>query len=233
MYTSSVVIGLFALFCARFNLVQGTTLPTRVEKEDRGGVLITIDRLPLLFLSSSEIVNRQHGVAQGSNSGNSTCSNTSGFEIQQQSDLDALSSCSTVTGNIIVLAVAIDTVTIPQGVEHVNGDVSVSQTSAVTSFIAEGLQSISGTFELLNLTALQTLTAPSLTSVGSISFVILPLLQTMTFGITQAGNIHISDTQLGSLSGISLSSINDFGIGTCPLFLYATCLISYRQQPFP
>ena len=102
------------------------------------------------------------------NGGNSTCSNASGFEIQNQSDLDALSSCTTVTGNIIVTAVAITDVTIPQGVEKVEGDITVSLSSTVTSFTASGLQSISGTFELLNLTALETLNAPSLTSVGGI-----------------------------------------------------------------
>jgi hypothetical protein len=170
-----------------------------------------------LFSPSHEIVNRQHGVAQNS-SGNSTCSNTSGFEIQQQSDLDALGSCTTVTGNIIITAVAIDTVTIPQGVQKVTGDVSVSQTSSVTSFTASGLQTITGTFELLNLTALQTLTAPSLTTVGGINFVILPLLQTMSLGINSVGNVIISDTELSALDGFSLETVNDFdiSIGSLP-----------------
>lgn len=150
--------------------------------------------------------------AQNSSSGNSTCSNTSGFEIQQQSDLDALGSCTTVTGNIIITAVAIDTVTIPQGVQKVTGDVSVSQTSSVTTFTASGLQTITGTFELLNLTALQTLTAPSLTTVGGINFVILPLLATMSLGINSVGNVIISDTELSALDGFSLETVNDFDI---------------------
>jgi hypothetical protein len=165
----------------------------------------------LLLLSSLEIVNRQPGVAEN---GNSTCSNTNGFVITAQSDLDALSSCTTVTGNIIITSVSLTDVTIPQGVAKVEGDVTVSLTDTITSFTASGLQSISGTFELLNLTALQTLDAPSLSSVGGINFVILPLLQTMTLDINQAGNIRVSDTQLSSLSGFSLTSVNDFGIGT-------------------
>lgn len=203
MHYSSVAVGLFVLLCA----VQGTILPQQEEK----GREITIDRLPPFSLSSSEIVNRQHGVAQSS-SGNSTCSNTSGFDIQSQSDLDALSGCTTVTGSINIQAVAISDITIPAGVQKVEGNVSVSQTSAVVSFVASDLESISGTFELLNLTALQTLTAPSLTSVGSINFVILPLLSTMSLAINQAGDILISDTELSALDGLSLSSVNDFGI---------------------
>jgi hypothetical protein len=78
------------------------------------------------------------------------------------------------------------------------------------------LQSISGTFELVNLTGLTTLSAPSLTSVGSINFVILPLLQSMNLGINEAGNVRISDTQLSALTGLSLSTVSDLGIGKHP-----------------
>jgi hypothetical protein len=202
LFKSSIAIGLFALL----NTVQGTILPT--EEEGKGGD--DIYRLPLLFLSSFEIVNRQQRVAQSSNS---TCTNTNGFNIGSQSDLDALSSCSTVTGNIIINSISIPSVTIPQGVQHVKGDLRVSQIVSVVSFSASGLQSISGTFELLNLTGLQSLSAPSLTSVGGINFVILPLLQTMTLGITEAGNVRISDTQLSALNGLSLSTVGDLGIG--------------------
>jgi hypothetical protein len=213
MYKSSFAIGLFALFCVQFDLIQGTILPTRVEEEDTRGDII-IGRLPLLFLSSSEIVNRQHGVAQG---GNASCSNSSGFNIQSQSDLDALSSCTTVTGSITIKAVSMDSVTIPAGVEHVDGDISVSLTSTITTFSASSLQSISGQFELLNLTGLQTLTAPSLSSVGSISFVILPLLNSMSLGINEAGSVTISDTELNTLSGFSLSTVGGFEIGNSQL----------------
>ena len=224
MYKTAIACGLFALAA----LVQGTSSSPRdcepgglgggvgsvaTVPETSGGPL-TMPRLPLRSLPSAEIVNHQHLVAQG---GNDSCSNSSGFQIESQSDLDALGSCSTVTGSSIVKAVAMDAVNIPSGVLHVTGDVSVSLTSSVTSFSAPGLESIGGTFELLNLTALQSVNAPSLTSVGGINFVILPLLTTMTFGINDAGNIVISDTQLASLDGFSLTTVNDFGISRVPL----------------
>jgi hypothetical protein len=240
MYKTAIAAcGLLALS----TLVQGTNsfLSSRARETEAigsgggpvatvaeaSGVPLTIDRLPLRFLPSSEIVNRQHLVAQG---GNTSCSNTSGFQIESQSDLDALASCSTVTGNIVVTAVDMDAVNIPQGVLHVNGDISVSLTSSIVTFSAPGLESISGTLELLNLTALTSLNAPSLTSVGGINFVILPLFTTMTFGINQAGNILISDTQLSTLDGFSLTSLNDFDISNtffCELFL------TIRQQSLP
>jgi hypothetical protein len=208
MFKQSVVVGLIALL----SLVQGTILSRRGE--DKGGELV-LDRLPLLYLVSSEIVNHQHRVAQSNNS-NSSCSNTNGFDIQTQSDLDALSSCSTVTGNINIASVAIDTVTLPTSVTKVDGDVSITQISSLTTFEADNLQTITGTFELLNLTGLTTLTAPSLTSVGGISFVILPLLQSMNLGINEAGTVRISDTQLSALTGLSLTTVGDLGIGIIP-----------------
>jgi hypothetical protein len=189
------IAGLIAL-----SLVQGTILSARAE---------VVDSLPLLSLVSSEIVNHQHRVAQSSNS---SCSNSNGFSIQSQSDLDALSSCTTVTGNVNIESVAISSVTIPSTVEKIDGDLRVSQISSVTSFLASGLTSITGTFQLLNLTGLTTLSAPSLTSVGAINFVILPLMQTMTLGIQEAGNVLISDTQLSSLTGLSLASVSDLDI---------------------
>ena len=226
---ASFKIGLFALFSA---LVQGTLLSPQQEEEviygpsgggccgGGGGCSMregveAIDRLPLLQIPSSDIVNHQHRVAAQNASTTSLCSNST-FNIQTQSDLDALTGCTTVTGSISINAVAIDTVTFPASIEIVNGDVNVQQISSLTTFSASGLKQITGTFQLLNLTGLQTLTAPSLTAVGGINFVILPLLQTMTLGINQAGDVRISDTQLSTLSGFSLSTVTDFGIGITP-----------------
>jgi hypothetical protein len=218
MFKQSLAVGLIALL----NLVQGTILPARAKDI---GAEISLDHLSLLSLVSSEIVNRQRDVAQSSNS---RCTNSSGFEITNQGDLDALSSCSTINGNIIIDAVALDTVTIPSGVQKVSGDLRVTQISSLTSFQATNLESITGTFELVNLTGLTTLSAPSLTSVGSINFVILPLLQSMNLGINEAGNVRISDTQLSALTGLSLSTVSDLGIGNIPLTPFNS-----RQQSFP
>src|ERR1700751_1476934 len=125
MFKASIALSLLALF-ARFDLAQGTNiLPTPIERrgEQGGGtsnssssnsnaspllLLPLVNRLPLLFIPSSEFVNRQRVLAQTSS--NSACTNSSGFTITSQSDLDALSSCSTVNGNIIITSIAIDTV---------------------------------------------------------------------------------------------------------------------------
>lgn len=118
-------------------------------------------------------------------------------------------------GTINITAVGFSQVTLPSTIVTVEGDVTIAQTSSVSSFSASGLEKITGTFTLLNLTALSSITAGSLTSVGGIYFSILPVFQTMSLGISDAGDVLISDTQLSSLSGLSLSSVNSFDIGTC------------------
>lgn len=83
------------------------------------------------------------------------------------------------------------------------------------SLTADQLNSISGTFTLQNLTSLSTLQMQSLDSVGTIVWQSLPALNTLTFstsGVQQATNITISDTFLGSLSGISLQSVGSMDI---------------------
>src|ERR1700686_239882 len=121
MFKQSLAVGLLAFL----NLVQGTILPARAEGT---GDEISLDHLPLLSLVSSKIVNRQR-VAQSSSS--NSCSNSSGFQITSQSDLDALSSCSTVNGNIIIDAVSISAITIPSGVKKVSGDLRITQIASL------------------------------------------------------------------------------------------------------
>ena len=106
-----------------------------------------------------------------------------------------------------------ENITIPSGVQHVQGDVSVSLTSTITSFSAPGLQTISGTFELLNLTQLASVSGPFLSQIGSLSWVILPSLQTVSLQIQEVGSVEISDTQLSTLSIFTFSSVGNFGVG--------------------
>ena len=73
-----------------------------------------------------------------------------------------------------------------------------------------------GGIELGGLTVLADLSAPQLTKVDTLNFTALPALQSLSFGnkgITQAISILITNTGLGSLSGINnLNSIGTFDI---------------------
>lgn len=73
-----------------------------------------------------------------------------------------------------------------------------------------------GGIELGGLTVLADLSAPQLTKVDTLNFTALPALQSLSFGnkgITEAISILITNTGLGSLSGINnLNSIETFDI---------------------
>lgn len=76
------------------------------------------------------------------------------------------------------------------------------------------LEKINGDFGLKGCTVLSKLSAPRLTTVGSITWVTLPILQSFVFttGISQASNVQISDTQLSSLDGLNLETVGQLNI---------------------
>lgn len=84
----------------------------------------------------------------------------------------------------------------------------------LTSLSASQLTTIGNTFQLTNLTILSSLSFPSLTQVGSIKWLTLPALQQLSFTqqIQKAASVMISDTQLSSLAGINLVSVDTFDV---------------------
>jgi hypothetical protein len=138
--------------------------------------------------------------------------NAKSTEIQSDGDAQKLSSCSTVKGNIIVG----EDVTQFQlsGVQGIEGDLVIEKATKLTSIDMPSVRFINGNFKLTELTILKSLSAPQLGKVGSIEWVTLPALQALTFTktVTEADNVLISDTQLGSLEGINLKSVGTFDI---------------------
>jgi hypothetical protein len=99
------------------------------------------------------------------------------------------------------------------GVEKITGSLNCGGATNLTTLSAPSLSSIGKAFNLTDLTQLTTLSFPELTSVGSINWVTLPNLPTLSFGsVTQADSVLISDTTLTSLTGISLTSVDNVDI---------------------
>lgn len=88
----------------------------------------------------------------------------------------------------------------------------------MTSLEANDLTEIDESFALNGLTILSTLQMPSLTKVNNINWVALPALQQLSFthGVTQAGNVTISNTQLNTLDGINLETCEIFNVNNNP-----------------
>jgi hypothetical protein len=72
------------------------------------------------------------------------------------------------------------------------------------------LQSIGGTFGLNELTILTSLSFPRLTTVDIIDWEALPALQALAFttGVQKASSLSIQNTQLNSLDGINLQTVD-------------------------
>ncbi|KAJ5320373.1 hypothetical protein PENANT_c010G02382 [Penicillium antarcticum] len=133
--------------------------------------------------------------------------------VENQSDVDALASCSTLKGDLTIKKTYSGEVSL-SGVSKITGGIISSGASNVSSISAPLLESIGDKFDLEGLTTLTLLSFPELTSVGSINWDALPKLQSLNFdtGVTKAGNVQISNTGLTNLNGISLMTVGTFSI---------------------
>lgn len=156
------------------------------------------------------------GFATASSSATSTtasqCSQATAT-ISSQADASSLASCPTFTGDIVVDP-SIGTSLTLDGIQQIEGSLTVSNAVNLTTLSASDLNSISGTMMLNDLTVLSTLQFPVLKTIGTINFQTLPALQSLTFTdvVNTCSSITISDTQLSSLDGINLDTVGVFDI---------------------
>lgn len=135
--------------------------------------------------------------------------------INSPADATALASaCKTFNGNILVSPDAQGMVDF-SGLQQVKGDFVAENDGFLTGLSSSSLKSITGAFKLSNLTGLSSLAFTKLDSVGSISWIALTALDTLTFGapgVQTAKSIVIADTFLSSLDGIDVTTLQDLDI---------------------
>ncbi|KAJ1707323.1 GPI-anchored cell wall organization protein-domain-containing protein [Aspergillus flavus] len=141
------------------------------------------------------------------------CGSGDTIKIENQSDADGYSSCSTLKGDVEISGTYSGDLQL-NGVKQISGGLSCDGASNMTGLSASSLNSIGDTFKLTGLTTLTTLSFAALTKVGSIEFTALPQLQSLDFtkGVTEAGSVVITNTGLSSLNGISLETVGGFDI---------------------
>lgn len=146
-------------------------------------------------------------------SAQSTACTQSTFTVSSAAEATALSSCSTLKGNVLIPATS-DTQIDLSGPKQIDGDLTLMNNGAVISLTSQSLNSISGTFKLANVTLLSTLNMPALSSVGTITWQSLPALNSLSFttGVSKAKTVTISDTFLSTLDGIDLESVGTMDI---------------------
>jgi hypothetical protein len=129
--------------------------------------------------------------------------------VNSQSDLTNLQDCTTFTGDLVISSTASGILTLT-GIGQIVGSLIANGSAGLTSLVAPTLNSISQEFNLVGLTTLTNLQFTELTSVDSIVWNNLPALSALTFPavVTQASNVNIQDTQLTSLTGINLNTVD-------------------------
>ncbi|KAL3481585.1 GPI-anchored cell wall organization protein-domain-containing protein [Aspergillus californicus] len=139
------------------------------------------------------------------------CGSGDTIKISSQSDLDSYNSCEDLDGDVQIASSFANALTI-NGVQRIKGALTCEGGANITSFSAPTLETIDDSFHLEGLTSLTSLDAPELTSVGSIDFTALPMLQALGFtsGVTKANSVSIVNTGLTSLGGIQLNSVGSF-----------------------
>lgn len=128
-----------------------------------------------------------------------------------------MASCSTFSGDIAIATAAADTIQL-NGIQRISGNLIASGATKLTTLSADSLTIIDKGFQLTNLTILSTLAFPRLAMVDSIAWNALPNLQNLSFTskVTRAANVLITNTQLASLNGIDLQTVDTFNINNNP-----------------
>lgn len=142
-----------------------------------------------------------------------SCSTSGTSTIQNSGDATALASCKTFAGSIAIATGTTDNINIGN-VETITGDLVVTNASLITNIGADSLETIKGTFRLDQVQVLSTLSFPQLTTVGTILWNALPNLQQLTFttGVQMASTVNIQNTELNSLDGINVKTVDEFYI---------------------
>lgn len=136
------------------------------------------------------------------------CSHTATSTIQNQGDASAIASCKTFSGNIAVKTDVAGVIAL-DGVQVIDGNVAVQDNEKLQQLSADSLEEITGDLIVKEAPELNAVNFPKIKSVGSIEFVGLPALQNLGFDaeIEQADRIRIENTNLQSLEGINIETV--------------------------
>lgn len=125
-------------------------------------------------------------------------------EIKSQADLDKITSCSSLSGDLVI---GEDLANLTFNVQTIGGNFRADNAVNLASINMPNLKTINGDFLLRKCTALTSVSVPSLTKVGAIIWETCPIMTSFNAKMTEAPTVSISDTQLTSLQGIDLRTV--------------------------
>ena len=160
--------------------------------------------------------------------------------ITSQGDADTISSCSTITGDLVLAtnsagSIALDGVQVIEGSFTSEPCSSGSSCSGLVSLSSSTLTSVSHGVTLQSFSNLTTISFPQLLSTGSaFSLEDLPALQNVTVPqLASTADFHISNTPkftnltLDLLQNVSSVSVVNVGLSTFPMIVSASEVTSF------
>ena len=149
--------------------------------------------------------------ANSSTSIPSSCSIGTSATATAQADLDKISGCSTIVGNLTITG-DLGSAALAS-IQEIDGSLTIFNSSSLSSFSADSIKKITGDLNMQELIILTSASFGSLQEVDSINMVTLPAISTFSTDLQNANNIIVSDTTLESVEGFStLKKVNVFNI---------------------
>lgn len=153
----------------------------------------------------------------GADTGRTASCSASTTTIQNAADASALATCQTFTGSIAIATGTTDSIAL-DGIQRITGSLIADNVTQMTSLSGDSLAIIGDSFSLTSMTILSTLNFPALVNVQTIEWTALPALQGLSFtqGVQQASVVSIQNTQLDTLDGINLQTVDQMIIANNP-----------------
>lgn len=135
------------------------------------------------------------------------------FQIHSQEDLQELSNCEVLIGNVIVQDFDYPIITFTN-LEKILGNLTIKKCPEVVRIEAPCLELISGSYTMVELTSVALISYPALKWVNVLDWRILPILSNVHFNNEIQGieSITIADTSLTGFSGFLANKIDNLDI---------------------
>lgn len=145
------------------------------------------------------------------------CKASKAITIQNAGDATAIASCKTYSGDIAIQTDFPGPVEL-NGVQKIDGSLFIEDNNKVVQVSADSLEEITKSFELRNCSSVSALSFPKLKKVDTLNLEGLPILNNlgMTAEVSEARFVLIDNTQLNSLEGINLETVDRMVIRNNP-----------------
>ncbi|KAI8988147.1 hypothetical protein BDF20DRAFT_308337 [Mycotypha africana] len=134
------------------------------------------------------------------------------LKVTNQSDLDAISNCATFKGNIEINGLSAVPNLHLNGVEHIIGDLVLTNNNDLVSFEAAALTKVEGALRIENHILLNQVQLPHLKAARLVSFSVLPALDVIAFpsGLTHVEQMKVEDTRAPTVHGFLADRVGTF-----------------------